>query len=479
MTEGYDVLIIGAGPAGYVCAIRAAQLGLKAGCIDDWRNPDGQPALGGTCLNAGCIPSKALLESSELYHRLQASLDEHGIRCTDPAFDLEAMLARKERVVRGLTGGIETLFRAHGIRWLQGRGRLLGPRRVEFRPAAGGEARVLEARAVVLAPGSRPIRLDSAPLDGETVVDSGGALAFAEVPRRLAIIGAGVIGLELGSVWARLGSRVVLLEARGEFLPMVDRSVAGLALRQFTGEGLDIQLGARVTDARRARRLVTVRYQVGDEDRELKVDRLVVAVGREPNTEDLAAPESDLLLDERGYVHVNESCETNLPGVYAIGDAVRGPMLAHKGSEEGVLVAERIAGRRPPPLIYDHIPAVIYTEPEIAWVGPPEEELRRRGIELRVGVFPFAASGRARAMGDTRGFVKTIAEAETDRLLAVHIIGPGASELVNEATVALEMGAAGEDLARTVHAHPSLAESLKESALALGGEAIHVAARRR
>jgi dihydrolipoamide dehydrogenase len=474
----YDVVVIGAGPAGYVAAIRCAQLGLSVACVDDWINKQGEPALGGTCLNTGCIPSKALLDSSEQYHRLRHQFASHGIHVEGVSLDVPAMVARKDRVVKGLTDGIATLFRANKITWVPGRGRLLDGKRVEVTPQGEGVTpEVLQAGNVILASGSRPIDLDAVPIDGELIVDSSGALEFQEVPRRLGVIGAGVIGLELSSVWRRLGSEVVLLEARDEFLPMADAQVAREAHKQFTRQGLDIRLGARVMSSRKGDGQLEVAYQDKEgEQHHLQVDRLVVAVGRTPNTDGLFAPETRLLLDESQFVHVDEQCRTNLPGVYAIGDLVRGPMLAHKGSEEGVMVAEIVAGGQGH-VNYETIPAVIYTAPEIAWVGRTEQQLKAAGEEFKGGVFPFAANGRARAMEEPTGFCKILAHAHTDRILGVHVIGPYASELIAEAVLAMEFAASAEDLARTVHAHPTLSEAMHEAALAAEGRALHKAGR--
>jgi len=478
MARSYDVIVIGAGPAGYVAAIRCAQLGLKAACIDDWVRPDGTPALGGTCLNAGCIPSKALLQSSEFYHLAAEQFGEHGIELHGLSVDLARMHARKDKVVRQLTGGIASLFQANRVAWLQGHGRLLESREVEFTPRGKPEHKeVIEAQHVILASGSRPIVLEAAPLDGERIVDSSGALEFREIPKRLGIIGAGVIGLELGSVWRRLGSEVVLLEAQDRFLTMADQQIAHEAFKQFSRQGLDIRLGARVISTHRTKKQVAVKYQQDEDEHELKVDYLVVAVGREPHTEGLFAPEAGLLLDERGFINVDEVCATNLPGVWAIGDVVRGPMLAHKGSEEGMAVAESIATGRPVSINRETIPSVIYTLPEVAWVGATEQHLHTAAENIRVGTFPFAASGRAHAMEMPDGLVKILADADTDRILGVHIVGPCASELIAEAVVAMEFAASSEDLARTVHAHPTLTEAMHEAALAVDGRAIHVAAK--
>jgi len=472
MNQDYDVIVIGAGPAGYVAAIRCSQLGMKTACIDDWVGKDGKPAPGGTCLNAGCIPSKALLESSELYERMHNGIASHGIEARDVKLDVPAMIANKDLTVRDLTRGIETLFRFNGIDWLPGRGRLLPERRVHLTGHDGAE-RTLAAGQVIIACGSSPVQIAAAPLQDDRIVDSARALDWAEVPRRLGIIGAGVIGLELGSVWRRLGAEVTLLEAQELFLSMADRQIARSALQQFQKQGLDIRLGALVKSTRVTAAGVEISYQDKEGQQGLTVDRLIVAVGRRPCTENIAAPETGLLLAEGGYIHVDDFCATNLPGVYAVGDVVRGPMLAHKGSEEGVMVAERIAGQQSA-LNYDTIASVIYTQPEIAWVGKTEETLRQNGVEFRAGMFPFAASGRARAMRETDGMVKLLSDSETDRVLGVHIIGSHASELIGQAVLAMEFDASSEDIARTVFAHPTLSEALHEAALSVDGRAIHI-----
>jgi len=466
------VIVIGAGPAGYVAAIRCAQLGMKTACVDDWRDRAGAPALGGTCLNAGCIPSKALLESSEFYARLRETADSHGIVANTVALDLEAMMARKDQVVHDLTAGIATLFRSNGIDWIQGRARLLPERKVEVTLHAG-DRHTLAAGHVILATGSQPVAIGAAPLHEDRIVDSSGALAWTSVPRRLGIIGAGVIGLELGSVWRRLGAEVVLLEAQPQFLAMVDQQLARTALGLFRRQELDIRLGALVKSTQVGADGVAIEYQDADGMHTLAVDRLVVAVGRTPCTQGLASAEAGLLFDEGGFIHVDEHCATNLPGVYAIGDAVRGPMLAHKGSEEGVAVAERIAGQSPE-VHYDRIASVIYTQPEIAWVGRTEEALKQAGVDYRSGVFPFLASGRARAMHEADGMVKVLADAATDRVLGVHIMGSHASELIGQAVIAMEFDASSEDIARTVFAHPTLSEALHEAALAVDHRALHL-----
>jgi dihydrolipoamide dehydrogenase len=476
MTKPYDVVVIGAGPAGYVAAIRCAQLGLNTACVDRWLDRQGRPVLGGTCLNAGCIPSKTLLESSEFFDRLRNHAREHGITAAEVTVDVAEMVSRKDDIVRDLTSGIAVLFKANGITWLPGRGRLLPDRKVQI-TAHDGKETVIAADHVILATGSAPMELSAAPLQDERIVDSAGALDWNFVSARVGIIGAGVIGLELGSVWRRLGSEVILLEAQDVFLAMVDQQVARVGLKAFREQGLDIRLGALLKDTRITDEGVELDYQDKKGPHSLTVDRLVVAVGRRPYTEGLAAPETGLLLDEGGFIHVDEQGRTNLPGVYAVGDVVRGAMLAHRGSEEGIAVAERITGQASE-VNYEAIASVIYTQPEIAWVGKTEEALKMAGTAYRCGVFPFAASGRAKAMGVTTGLVKTLSDAESDRLLGVHIIGPLASELVGQAVTAMEFGGSAEDVARTVFAHPTLSEALHESALAIDNRAIHVAVRR-
>ena len=475
MAKSYDVVVIGAGPAGYVAALRCAQLGLRTACVDKWVNKQGKAVLGGTCLNVGCIPSKDLLQASEYYHRVTHQFQAYGIRVKGATIDVPAMIAHKDRIVQGLTDGIATLFRANGIEHIHGHGRALDSRRVEIiDPKTAKVSDVVQTKHVILASGSEPTKMGEAPTDGERIVDSSGALEFQEVPKKLGIIGAGIIGLEMGSVWCRLGSKVVLLEALDTFLPSVDQQLSKDALRQFKKQGLDIRLGARVVLTHKTPKHVTVHYTDSSGEHELSVDRLIVAVGRRPNTENLFAPESGVSLDERGFVDVDEQCRTNAPNIYAIGDVVRGPMLAHKGSEEGVAVAESVVGNSSH-VNYDAIPWVIYTEPEIAWVGKTEQALKESGEPYKVGVFPFAANGRARAMEAPLGLVKIIAHADTDRILGVHILGPIASELIAEAVLAIEYSASAEDLARTVHAHPTLSEAVHEAALAVDGRALHKA----
>jgi dihydrolipoamide dehydrogenase len=470
MSDSFDVVVIGGGPAGYPAAIRAGQNKLSVACIDEWKNRDGTPAFGGTCLNAGCIPSKALLESSELYHRLQTEFATHGIKASGVSFDVAAMQKRKAGIVKASTNGIMALFKAAGVTPLQGHGKLLSGKRVEFK-AHDGSTRVLTAKHVVLASGSVPTQLPSAPFDGKYIVDSWDALEFDAVPKRLGVIGAGVIGLELGSVWRRLGSEVVVLEALNDFLAMADQQLAREALRHFKKQGLDIRLGAKVNGAKVENGAVNVTYTDAKGEQTITVDKLIVAIGRRPYTKDLLGPDTGVQLDERGFIKVDDQCRTGVDGVWAIGDCVRGPMLAHKGKEEGVMVADLIAGHFAE-VNYKTIPSVIYTAPEIAWVGQTEEQVKASGRAYKVGMFPFLASGRARAMEATQGFVKLIAAQDDDEILGVHIIGPMAGELIAEAVLALEYSASSEDLQRTIHAHPTLSEALHEAALAADRRAI-------
>jgi dihydrolipoamide dehydrogenase len=461
--DSFDVIVIGGGPAGYPAAIRAAQNQLRVACIDEWKNKDGTATFGGTCLNAGCIPSKALLESTELYHRAREEFATHGIGVAGVTLDLAQMQKRKAGVVKGMTTGILALFKSAGVTPLQGHGKLLPGRRVQF-TANDGTRRELTARHVVLASGSAPIELRSAPFKAPQVVDSWGALELDAVPKRLGVIGAGVIGLELGSVWRRLGSEVTVLEALPEFLAFADQQLAKEALRHLRKQGLDIRLGAKVTGATVTGGAVDVAYTDAKGEQHITVDRLVVAIGRRPYTQDLLAADTGVELDERGFIKVDHSCRTTAEGVWAIGDCVRGPMLAHKGKEEGVMVSDLIAGRYGE-VNYKVIPAVIYTAPEIAWVGLTEEQVKASGREYKVGIFPFLASGRARAMEQAAGFAKIVAARDDDEILGVHIVGPLAGELIAEAVLAMEYSASSEDLQRTIHAHPTLAEAVHEAAL--------------
>jgi dihydrolipoamide dehydrogenase len=471
MSKSYDVVVIGAGPAGYIAAIRAAQQGKTVACIDEWKNKDGKYAFGGTCLNAGCIPSKALLESSELYHRAGHEFKKHGIKTGAVEMDIAAMQKRRASIVRQLTGGIAGLFKANKVDGLVGHGKLLKGKKVEFTPA-DGEVEIIDAEHVILASGSAPIELPIAKFDGDKIIDSWDTLELDAVPETLGVVGAGVIGLELGSVWARLGAKVTILEAMDDFLFMADRDVAKVAAADFKKQGLDVELGAMVSKATVGKNGVTVEYKGKDGEQSIDVDKLVVAVGRRPVTENLFADDAGIQLDERGFIVVDEECRTRVKGVYAIGDCVRGPMLAHKGSEEGVMVADLICGEVAE-MNYDVIPSVLYTSPEIAWTGKTEAEVKESGIEYKTGQFPFMASGRAKAMEQTTGFVKIISAEEDDEILGVHIVGPMAGELIAEAVLALEFSGSTEDLQRTIHAHPSLAEAVHEAALAVDGKALN------
>ena len=477
MKDKYQVIVIGAGPAGYHAAIRCAQLGLSTACIDKMISKDGQPTLGGTCLNWGCIPSKTLLDASHKFHELDQGMEQIGISTGKVSIDVAKMMENKEAVVKQLTGGVSALLSGNGVDILAGTGKLLANKRVLFTDHNGVESE-LAGDDIILAPGSVPVEIPAAPLDDNLIVDSTGALEFNAVPKTLGIIGAGVIGLELGSVWSRLGSKVVLIEALDEFLPVADQRIARDALKILEGQGLDIKLGALVTEAKAQKNGVKVTYKDSDGEHQAKFDKLIVAVGRRPYTEGLLAPDSGVNLDERGFLYVNDLCSTDAPNVYAVGDVVRGPQLAHKGMEEGIMVAERIAGKKP--LVnYDAVPSVVYTHPEIAWVGKTEQELKAEGQEFEVGTFPFAASGRAMASGETQGLVKIIAEKSTDRILGVHILGPQASEMVAQAVISMEFSASAEDLGLTMFAHPSLSESVHEAALAVGGHAIHMVNRKK
>jgi len=473
-TKKYDVIIIGAGPAGYVAAIRSAQLGLKTACIDNWSNKKGKSRLGGTFVNAGCISSMALLESSKIYRLLNHEISIHGIKIDNLDIDLSQMIDRKNSIVDSLSDQISNLFVHNKIDCIHAQGKLLTAGKVEAIEINSGKQSILTADHIILATGSRPTELPCAPIDNEFIIDSTAALNLKEVPKRLGIIGAGIIGLELAGIWSRLGSDVILLEAQGLFLPATDQQISEEAYQIFTKQGLDLRLGARVVSAKKGNKKVTVEYQDSEGTHTLRLDKLIVASGRQPNTENLSAAEADLLLDDNGFVHVDDNCCTTLPGVYAIGDLTTlGPMLAHKGLEEGIFVAEQIAEQNNP-INYNIIPSVIYTSPEIAWVGQSEQCLIAVGENYKVGIFPLSASARAQAAGKTEGMVKIITHAETDVILGVHIISEQASELVAEAVLAMEFSASAEDLARTIHAHPSISEALHEAALALGNRALHL-----
>ena len=477
MSDKYDVVVIGAGPAGYVAAIRAAQLGLSTACVEQWLDDKGKIRLGGTCLNVGCIPSKALLDSSHKFAEARDDFGVHGISVGETSMDVPAMLARKDKIVDQLTGGITGLFKHNGVTAISGVGKVLSGARVEVTDK-DGKVQEISAANIIVAAGSLPVSIPPAPIDDEYIIDSTGALELEEVPARLGVIGAGVIGLELGSVWGRLGSEVVVLEALDEFLPMMDVQIAKESAKIFKKQGLDIRLGARVTGAEVKKGKVNVSYSTSSGDQVETFDRLIVAVGRKPRSQELFASDSGLTLDERGYIYVNDFCETEAPHVYAVGDVVRGPMLAHKGSEEGIMVAERIAGKNAQ-MNYDCIPSIIYTHPEVASVGKTEQQLKADGVPYKAGVFPFAASGRALAANDSDGLVKLLAHAETDRLLGGHIVGPSAADLVQQVVIAMEFGSSAEDIALTVFGHPTLSEAVHEAALAIDGHAIHIANRKK
>ncbi|HEB93367.1 MAG TPA: dihydrolipoyl dehydrogenase [Gammaproteobacteria bacterium] len=472
MTD-YDVIVLGGGPGGYVAAIRCAQLGLKTACIDDGVDGQGKSSLGGVCLNVGCIPSKALLETSHHFYHARHDFPAHGIRTGDVQIDVAAMQRRKQQVVTSLTGGIALLFAKHRVTHIKGHGCLLAGRRVRVVAGEADDEQIFSASNMIVATGSSPVELAAAPFDGERIVDSTGALAFTAVPKRLGVIGGGVIGLELGSVWSRLGAKTTLLVRGEQFLAKADQQLARAVQQDLEDEGLGICLGAKLVSVKKSAKQITVTYADGDGEHKLQVDKLLVAAGRRPNTGDIGAEDIGLKLDARGFIDVDADCRTNLPGIFAIGDVVRGPMLAHKASEEGVAVAERIAGQQPE--VNDAtIPFVIYTWPEIAWVGRSSEQLQAEGIDFVSGVFPFLANGRAHASGDTRGMVKILADARTDRILGVHIYGANASELIAEAVVAMAFAASAEDLARTIHAHPTLSEAIHEAALAVDKRPIHI-----
>jgi len=472
----FDVIVIGGGPGGYVAAIRAAQLGFNVACIDEWKNAKGGPALGGTCTNIGCIPSKALLQSSEHYEHASHSFADHGIKIEGLGLDLAKMLARKDAVVKQNNDGITYLFKKNKITSFHGRGSFVkaSDAGYEIKVAAstssgqaGAAEETIEGKHVIVATGSNARALPGAEFDEENILSNDGALRIGGVPKKLALIGSGVIGLEMGSVWRRLGSEVTVLEALPTFLGAVDEQIAKEALKAFTKQGLKIELGVKVGEVKSGKKGVSIAWtNAKGEAQTLDVDKLIVSIGRVPNTIGLAPDAIGLKLDERGVIVVDGECKTNLPNVWAIGDVVRGPMLAHKAEEEGVAVAERIAGQHGH-VNFNTIPWVIYTSPEIAWVGQTEQQLKAEGRAYKAGTFPFLANGRARALGDTTGLVKFLADATTDEILGVHMVGPQVSELISEAVVAMEFKASAEDIARICHAHPSLSEATKEAALAV------------
>ncbi|TDR56252.1 dihydrolipoamide dehydrogenase [Halomonas ventosae] len=477
MADKFDVIVIGAGPGGYVSAIRAAQMGLKVACVEKWIGKEGKVVHGGTCLNVGCIPSKALLEASHKFVEAKHDFADMGIEAGDVNMDVKKMMARKDKIVKNLTGGISGLFKANGVTAIEGTGKVVSSKQVEVTDQ-DGKATTYDADNIVVAAGSVPVEIPPTPLKEGLVVDSTGALEFQETPKRLGVIGAGIIGLELGSVWNRLGSEVTVLEAMDDFLPMVDGAIAKETQKLLKKQGLDIKLGARVTGSEVKGEEVVVKYTDAKGEQEMTFDKLIVCVGRKPYTKGVIADGVGIETDERGFIHVDDQCRTSVPSVYAIGDCVRGPMLAHKASEEGIMVADIIAGHKAE-MNYDAIPNVIYTFPEVAWVGLTEQEAKAKGIEVKTGAFPFAASGRAMANNATEGQAKIIADAETDRVLGMHIVGQHAGEMIAQGVIALEFGSSAEDLALTCYAHPTMSEAVHEAALAVEGHAIHMANRKK
>ncbi|MFW7340002.1 dihydrolipoyl dehydrogenase [Pollutimonas sp. H1-120] len=468
MAKQFDVVVIGAGPGGYIAAIRAAQLGMTVACIDAWSTTDGKPAPGGTCTNVGCIPSKALLQSSEHFEQVNHHFAEHGIQVKGVELKLDTLVGRKNTVVKQNNEGILYLFKKNKVTFFHGTGSFVAHVDGGWSIKVAGKAEEdLVAKHVVIATGSSPRALPGLPFDEDQILSNDGALRIPAVPKKLGVIGAGVIGLELGSVWRRLGAEVTILEAMPDFLAVADQQVAKEAQKAFAKQGLAIHTGVKIGEVKSAAKSVTVPYtDASGAEQKLVVDRLIVSIGRVPNVDGLGVDTVGLKRDERGFVVVDDDCKTNLPNVWAVGDVVRGPMLAHKAEEEGVAVAERIAGQHGH-VNFGTIPSVIYTSPEIAWVGKNEQQLKTEGREYKAGSFPFMANGRARALGDTTGFVKVLADAKTDEVLGVHIIGPMASELISEAVTIMEFRGAAEDIARICHAHPTLSEAMKEAALAV------------
>ena len=468
----YDVVVIGGGPGGYVAAIKASQLGLKTACVEFDEDESGKQKLGGTCLNVGCIPSKSLLDSSYKFQQISESFEEHGISVTKPKYDLSTMMDRKNGIVKKLTSGVSQLLKHNKVDALHGKGKLISPTEIEITDTKGKKISVT-AKNIVLATGSRPINIPSVPWNGTTIVGSAGALEFSETPKKLAIIGAGVIGLELGSVWSRLGSEVEIFEAEKTLLPMLDADMSKAIEREFRSQNLDIKLGCMVQGSKKSRKGVSLEVEIDGKLETKEYDKVIVAVGRRPFTENLLAEGCGLETDEKGFIDVDEFCKTKLDNVYAIGDIVRGPMLAHKAMEEGVMAAERIANKKME-VNYDLVPSVIYTHPEIAWVGKTEKQLKEEGIEYKKGSFPFAASGRALASGDSVGSVKVVADKETDQVLGVQVFGNGASEILQQGLIGMEFSASSEDFGLTMFSHPTVSEALHEAALAVNKQAIHI-----
>ena len=473
----FDVVVIGGGPAGYVAAIRSAQLGLKTACIEEYVDAKNNPTFGGTCLNVGCIPSKALLDSSHRYQEATSHLKIHGIEVGSVDLDIPAMMKRKNDIVAKLTGGIGGLFAANKVTPIAGRGKVLADSKVQITDIEG-KKEIIESKNIIIASGSSPIEIGSAIFNDTNILDSTGALEIDKVPETLGVIGAGVIGLELGSVWARLGSKVTVIEAMDDFLFMADKEVAKETFKDFKKQGLDIRLGCKLTSSKSLKNSVKITYENNGSSENMEFEKLIVAVGRKPNTSDIFEEDCGVSLDEKGFISVNQNCQTDVKNIWAIGDVVRGPMLAHKGSEEGIMVAERIAGKHAE-MNYDLVPSVIYTHPEIAWVGKNEEELKNDNIEYKVGKFPFAASGRALAVEQSVGFVKLLTDAKTDTIIGVHVFGPSAAEIVQQALISMEFGASSEDLGLTIFSHPTVSEALHEAALSVSNQAIHIGNKRK
>ena len=466
----YDVVVIGSGPAGYVAAIRASQLGLKTLCVEELIDDSGKPSLGGTCLNVGCIPSKALLDSSHRYYEANKKLSEHGININSLKLDIAAMMKRKDDIVEKLTGGITGLFSANKVESMIGRGSVISQNIVKVTKGDGSSEEV-EAKNIIIATGSSPIEIPAAKF-GKKIVDSTGALSFDEVPKSLGIVGAGIIGLELGSVWSRLGSKVTVIEALDTFLPMTDPDISRETFKEFKNQGLDIKLNSKLTSSKELKDSVKVIYDQDENEVEDEFDKLIVAVGRKPNSSEILPKELNIKI-ENGFIEVNQHCQTSIKNIWAIGDVVRGPMLAHKGSEEGIMVAERIAEKHAE-VNYDLVPSVIYSHPEIAWVGKNETELKDENIQYKIGKFPFAASGRALAVDQSKGFVKVLSDVKTDTILGVHVFGPAAAEIVQQALISMEFGASSEDISLTMFSHPTVSEAFHEAALASNNQAIHI-----
>ena len=466
----FDVVVIGSGPAGYVAAIRASQLGFKTLCIEESIDDDGKPNLGGTCLNVGCIPSKALLDSSHKYYQAKKNLSVHGVQIDKLKLDLDAMMSRKDEIVSQLTGGISGLFKANKVESITGRGKVISKNVIEITEPDGSKENI-DAKNIIIATGSKPIEINAAPFS-KNIVDSTGALSFKKVPKKLGVVGAGIIGLELGSVWSRLGSNVTVLEALDDFLPMSDSDISKESLKEFKKQGLDIQLGSKVISTKNMKNSIKLSYVKEDNEIEMEFNKLIVAVGRSSNVDNILNDDLGVSI-KNGLIEVDEYCQTSVSNIWAVGDVVRGPMLAHKGSEEGIMVAERIADKHTE-VNYDLVPSVIYTHPEIAWVGKNENELKQSGVKYNVGKFPFAANGRALAVSESIGFVKLLSDKKTDAILGVHVFGPAAADIVQQALIAMEFGASAEDISLTMFSHPTVSEALHEAALASNNQAIHI-----